>query len=76
MSSISDLLTRKYTNFKGVDFSNGVVPYYRSPDALNMWKDYREDDCIQTRPGMTLLNQFENEIFGLFFYKVNEETQR
>lgn len=75
MSSISDLLTRKYTNFKGVDFSNGVVPYYRSPDALNMWKDYREDDCIQTRPGMTLLNQFENEIFGLFFYKVNEETQ-
>ena len=71
MSSISDLLTRKYTNFKGVDFSNGIIPYYRSPDALNFWKDYTEDDCVQTRPGMTLLDTLDNEIFGLFFYKTN-----
>lgn len=74
MSSISDLLTRKYSNFKGVDFSNGIIPYYRSPDALNMWKDYKEDDCIQTRPGMKLLNKFDNGIFGLFFYKTNNYT--
>lgn len=75
MSSISDLLTKKYTNFKGVDFTGGIVPYYRSPDALNMWKDYREDDCIQTRPGLTLLNEFTAAIYGLFFFRVNENVQ-
>lgn len=75
MSSISDLMTRKYANFKGVDFSGGVVPYYRSPEASNMWIDYKEDDCIQTRPGMRLLNQFDNEIFGLFFYQIRSTMQ-
>lgn len=75
MSSISSLLTRKYANFKGVDFSDGIVPYYRSPDSVNMWKDYKEDDCVQTRPGMKLLNQFNNEIFGLFFYQIEDTMQ-
>ena len=68
-------MTRKYTNFKGVDFSGGILPYYRSPDALNMWIDYKEDDCMQTRPGMRLLSQFENEIFGLFFYQIKDTMQ-
>lgn len=74
MSSLSDLLTRKYTNFRGVDFTNGVLPYYRSPEALNMWKDYKDDDCVQTRPGLNLLDQFDNRIYGLFFYKINNYT--
>lgn len=74
MSDISDLITRKYSNFIGVDFTGGNVTYYRSPNALNMWKDYKDDDCVQTRPGMKLLNTFDNEIFGLFFYKVLNYT--
>ena len=71
MSSISDLLTRKYTNFRGVDFTNNDVKTSRSPLALNMWKVYEDSDCIQTRPGMKLLNTFNNDILGLFFLSKN-----
>lgn len=73
--SIKSIKTRQYTNFMGVDFRGGEVPYYHSPDALNMWKDYTDGDCIQTRPGMKLLNTFDNSIFGLFFYKTNSGIQ-
>ena len=34
-----DLITRNYSNFRGVDFSNTEVALYRSPDAINMWKE-------------------------------------
>ena len=71
MSSLSDIITRKYSNFRGVDFTNGIVQNFRSPFSINMWKNYKEDDCIQTRPGMTLLNSFNGEIYGLFFFVKN-----
>ena len=71
MASITDLINRKYSNFRGVDFSNNDVIPQRSPDALNIWKNYEDSDCIQTRPGMKLLNTFDNRILGLFFLKVN-----
>lgn len=45
-----DLITRTYGNFRGVDFRGGDVSLQRSPDSLNMWKDYRKDDSIRTRP--------------------------
>lgn len=70
MSNISDIITRNYSNFKGVDFSNNNVSSYRSPDCKNMWKKYDDSLCIQTRPGMTLLNTFDNKILGLFFYNL------
>lgn len=66
--ALTDLITRNYNNFRGVDFTGGIVSNYRSPDALNMWKDYKDDDCVQTRPNMRLLNTFNNKILGLFFY--------
>ena len=75
MASVNSLITRNYSNFRGVDFTNGLVSKYRSPDALNMWKNYLDDDCIQTRPGMELIGEFDYEIFGLFFYKVNNNTK-
>lgn len=75
MSSISDLMTKNYSGFKGVDFTQGNVSAYRSPDAKNMWKDYKDDDCIQTRPGMKLLNTFDGEVFGLFFYSINDNIR-
>jgi len=74
MANTDKIYTRHYSNFRGVDFTNGVVSKYRSPDALNMWRDYLDDDCIQTRPGMELIGKFDYEIFGLFFYKVNNTT--
>lgn len=70
-NNLNKIITRRYSDFRGVDFTGGIVSPYRSPDALNMWKNYRDDDCIQTRPGMELIGKFDNEIFGLFFYKKN-----
>ena len=36
-----DLITRQYVNFRGVDFTGEDVSLYRSPNALNVWKNYR-----------------------------------
>ncbi|MBP3920835.1 MAG: hypothetical protein J6D28_04645 [Bacilli bacterium] len=66
------LITRNYSNFRGVDFSNNEVSLVRSPDSLNMWKDYRNSlgKQIETRPEIELVANYGNTIFGLFFYKV------
>lgn len=67
-----NLITRNYTNFLGVDFSNKEVAIVRSPNALNMWKNYNTSigKCIETRPGMALLRSISNTVYGLFFYEV------
>ena len=68
-------VNRKYSNFRGVDFSNNEVNLYRSPDSVNMWKNYDDGEGIETRPGMTLLGDFSSQIFGLFFYKIQDTMQ-
>lgn len=70
--ALTDLITRNYNNFRGVDFSNNNVIPSRSPNALNMWRNYENSDAIQTRPGLNLLNNFSNNILGLFFYQKND----
>ena len=69
------LITRNYRNFKGVDFSNrkDEISLYRSPDALNVWKNYKSSNgrCIETRPDVEQIDTFDNSIFGLFFYTIN-----
>ena len=67
-----DLITRQYINFRGVDFTGKDVPLYRSPDALNMWKNYKGlGKCVETRPDIELFKSFNNSIYGLFFYTIN-----
>ena len=72
-----NLITRNYTRFAGVDFSNrkDEVSLYHSPDALNVWKNYRGNNgkCIETRPDLELLQEFSNTIYGHFFYTYNNE---
>ena len=65
-----DLITRQYNNFRGVDLRGGEVTLNRSPDSLNMWKDYRKDEGISTRPELELHETYDNTIYGIFFYKV------
>ena len=81
MSQVSGrLITRNYSQFRGVDFSNRMdeVNIYRSPDAVNMWKNYKNSNgkCIETRPDIELLSEYSDTIFGLFFYEVNGETHK
>ncbi len=69
------LIARNYANFRGVDFSNrkDEISLYRSPDARNMWKNYKNDTgkCVEVRPNIELLKEYSDTIFGLFFYTVN-----
>ena len=61
-----------YNNFRGVDFTDENVSESRSPDALNMWKNYKTlGKKIETRPGIVEQLEREYTIFGLFFYTIN-----
>lgn len=54
---MANMMTRLYSNLKGCDFTNdpAKVSLNRSPNCINMYKDYEntEGNCIQTRPGLT-----------------------
>jgi hypothetical protein len=64
-----DLITRIYGSFRGADFRGEEINLSRSPDCLNVWKDYKETESIRTRPGMVLNQSFEDTVYGIFFYK-------
>lgn len=76
-STAGTLVTRNYANFRGVDFSDNEVALTRSPDSLNIWKNYKKlGKCIETRPEIELVATYDNTIFGLFWYTVgNTEMQ-
>ena len=69
MSEAGDLITRIYSGFRGADFRGEEINLVRSPDCLNVWKDYRETESIRTRPGMALKVSFPAAVYGIFFYK-------
>lgn len=69
MSETGDRITRIYGGFRGVDFRGEEINLSRSPDSLNVWKDYRETESIRTRPDMERKVQFAEEVYGIFFYK-------
>lgn len=68
MSETGDIITRIYGNFRGVDFRGEEINLARSPDSLNVWKDYRETESIRTRPGLELKTSFDEPVYGIFFY--------
>jgi hypothetical protein len=67
--SSDNLVSRVYSNFRGVDFRGEEINIVRSPDSLNVWKDYKETESIRTRPGMALLKGFTETVYGIFFYR-------
>lgn len=69
MSETGDLITRVYSNFRGVDFRGEEINLIRSPDSLNVWKDYKETESIRTRPGLEQKVSFPASVYGIFFYK-------
>ena len=64
-----NIVTRIYSNFRGVDFRGEEINIVRSPDSLNVWKDYKETESIRTRPGMELKFSFDAPVHGIYFYK-------
>lgn len=69
-----DLIPRVYSNFRGVDFRGEEINLMRSPDSLNMWKDYKETESIRTRPKLRSPDtegydySFYGTIWGMYFY--------
>lgn len=67
--------TRVYSNFAGVDFTSdsSQVQLNRSPNSVNMYKDYKSSlgQAIETRPGFINLLELESEIFGIHFIKTD-----
>ena len=73
-----DLISRIYGNFRGVDFRGEEINLERSPDSLNVWRNYKKTDGIETRPGMELLSIVDEEgnnvidnrrtVYGIYFY--------
>lgn len=61
-------ISRIYGNFRGVDFRGEEINLVRSPDSLNVWKDYKETESIRTRPAMELKMSFTEPVYGVFFF--------
>lgn len=72
---MSNVVSRMYGSFRGVDFRGDEVNLTRSPDSVNMWKDYKETESIRTRPSLELKHSFDASVYGVFFYDVGGETK-
>lgn len=68
-NATGSVVTRVYGNFRGVDFRGDEINLVRSPDSVNVWKDYKETESIRTRPGMEMLTEFDDTVYGVFFYE-------
>jgi hypothetical protein len=61
-------ISRIYSNFRGADFRGEEINLVRSPDCLNVWKNYKHTESIETRPDMKLSTPFTDTVYGIFFY--------
>lgn len=66
--SDSGMVSRIYNRFRGADFRGDEISLVRSPDCLNVWRDYSEIESIRTRPGMKLNTPFDSSVYGVFFF--------
>lgn len=52
MAETGAKVTRVYSGFRGVDFRSEECDLTRSPDALNVWRNYKKTSGIETRPAL------------------------
>lgn len=67
--SDDNMVTRIYGNFRGVDFRGEEIDLTRSPDCVNMWKNYKQTSGISTRPGWMKRGMLSETVYGIFFFK-------
>lgn len=66
-----DKVTRKYANFRGVDFRGEECSLNRSPDALNVWRNYKKLASIETRPGLEVFYNPTQGVRSMRWHKSN-----
>lgn len=64
-----DKVTRKYANFRGVDFRGEDCSLNRSPDALNVWRNYKKLSSIETRPGLEHIFTYNKGIKAMKWHR-------
>jgi len=57
---------RIYSDFRGVDFRGEEISLQRSPDSLNMWRNYKDTQSIRTRPGLKKSIPFSQPVYGIY----------
>ncbi len=66
-------ITRLYGDFRGADFRGEEVNLMRSPDCLNVWRNYKHTSSIETRPGLRKIAEVTDKtaesIYRLLYYK-------
>lgn len=62
------MVTRVYGGFRGADFRGEEINLVRSPDCLNVYKDYKKTESIRTRPSLKEKYKFDKKVYGMFFY--------
>ncbi|MBQ3193789.1 MAG: hypothetical protein IJB59_09510 [Oscillospiraceae bacterium] len=66
---MASVVTRQYANFLGLDLRGDDVNLRRSPDCMNVWRDYREIGGIRTRPGMKKHTALFGTVHGIYFLR-------
>ena len=68
---MAEMVSRVYSNFRGVDFRSDECILQRSPDGLNMWKDYKKTNSICTRPSLKQIFTLETYryVYSISFYR-------
>ena len=61
MADTGDKVIRVYSDFRGIDLRGEECALNRSPDALNVWRDYRELSGIKTRPALKKFTKVAEE---------------
>lgn len=69
MAETGELVRRMYGNFRGVDFRSDECDVNRSPDSVNMWRNYMSKECVETRPGMKRIFSRNDEITYVKFIR-------
>ncbi len=62
-------VTRQYSGFRGIDLRGDECELFRSPDALNIWRDYKYSEGVRTRPSPMLHTAVQGRVWGIFFYR-------
>ena len=68
MAETGALISRLYSGFRGVDFRGEEVSLNRSPDSLNMWRNYKKTAGIETRPDLERVFSC-GTVYGIYFFK-------
>lgn len=65
-----NVVSRIYSNFRGADFRGEEINLVRSPDCLNVWKDYKHTESIRTRPEIKLsVATPTGDVLGIYFFE-------